>query len=144
MANASALQIQPQAAHGNIEPVAAHLRDFCGQKLVVIFCPRAADAAIAELEAYRDQAEAFQRAGAWIIAVPRSKGIEARSEGDSHITLARDPDGLAFQRLAAMFPDVAEADDGIAFLIERDGRARHAWQGRNRLGDVLAAVRERP
>ena len=129
---------------GPLEPVASHLRDFRGQKLVVIFCPSAPGAAIAELEAYEDQAEAFQRAGAWIVAVPRCRGVEAPAKDGARVKLASDPDGLAYQMLAAGFPDVAEAEDGIAFLIDRDGRTRHAWQGRGHVGDVLSGVRERP
>jgi peroxiredoxin len=129
---------------GCIDPVASHLRDFCGQKLVVLFCPRATDAAVEELKVYQSHAEDFQRAGVWIVAVPRSSGVEAPARHDTRVKLASDPDGLAFQMLAAGFPDVADAEDGIAFLVDRDGRARHAWPGRNRVVDVLSGARERP
>lgn len=144
MTRAAPRERQTLAPPGTIERVASHLRDFYGQKLVVIFCPSRPDAALAELEDYEDRAEAFQRAGAWIVAVPRCSGVEPAAKDGARVKLASDPDGLAFQMLAAGFPDVAEAEDGVAFLIDRDGRARHAWQGCSRVGDVLSGVRERP
>ncbi|MGD9636461.1 MAG: redoxin domain-containing protein [Sphingomonas sp.] len=144
MTSATPRESEASTRCASVEPVASHLRDFCGQKLVVIFCPRATDAAVAELEAYQGHAEAFQRAGAWIVAVPRSSGVEAPAKSDARVKLASDPDGLAFRMLAAGFPEVTDAASGIAFLVDRDGRARHAWQGRNRLKDVLSGVRERP
>ena len=51
---------------------ALSLSDFCGQKLVVIFCPSSSDAAAAEIESYSTRADAFQQAGVWLVAVTRS------------------------------------------------------------------------
>lgn len=144
MTRASLRSLEINVSRGATEPVASHIRDFCGQKLVVIFCPSTTDAAVAELETYEDRAEAFQRAGTWLVAVPRSEGVETPMNGEAHIKLASDPDGLAFEMLAAGFPNVSDAKDGVAFLVDRDGMARHAWQGRGRVDDVLAGVLERP
>lgn len=144
MTRASLRSSERSVARGATEPVASHIRDFCGQKLVVIFCPSTTDAAVAELGAYEARAEAFQRAGAWLVAVPRSEGVETPMSGGAHIKLASDPDGLAFEMLAAGFPNVTDVNDGIAFLVDRDGVARHAWQGRDCVEDVLAGVLERP
>lgn len=123
---------------------ALNLCDFFGQKLVVIFCPVEEQAARAEIEAYQIRAEAFQGAGAWLVAVACCGSSPSPTSSKAHLKLAVDPDGLAFQLLAARFPEVTEAKDGIVFLVDRDGIARHAWPGHGRADDVLAGVRERP
>ncbi len=123
---------------------ALSLGDFFGQKLVVIFCPDDERAASAEIEAYQARAAAFQSVGAWLVAVTRGGDEPSPDSNNAHVRSTVDPDGLAFQMLAARFPEVTEAKDGIVFLIDRDGIARHAWQGSGRADDVLAGVRERP
>lgn len=120
-------------------------RDFCGQKLVVIFCPADSRAASAEIEAYCMRADAFQQAGAWLVAVAPALDQVPSSHGNDHIALVVDPDGLAFQMLAAAFPmEVTDSAEAVAFLVDRDGIARHVWTGRGRAEEVLAGVRERP
>lgn len=118
--------------------------DFLGQKLVVIFCPSDRRAATAEVAAYQARAKAFQRAGAWLVAVS-PPGADSPVEGEGHIALAADPNGSLFQVLAAGFPGkVGESTDAIAFLVDRDGIARHVWIGPDQADDVLAGVNERP
>lgn len=120
-------------------------RDFCGQKLVVIFCPADLIAASAEIEAYCIRAERFQQAGAWLVAVAPALDQVPSSPSDQHIALVVDPDGLAFQTLAAAFPvEITDSAEAIAFLVDRDGIARHVWTGSGRAEEVLAGVRERP
>lgn len=122
---------------------ALHPDDFCGQKLVVIFCPTDPEAANARLEAYRAQAEAFQRCGAWLVAVPPN-GYAPAPGDNSHLTLAADPNGLAFQSLAARFPGMLETTGEAVFVLDRDGVARHAWTGSPQVDEVFSGVRERP
>lgn len=143
--NAVVLKADRNDARAPGEEGALDLRDFCGQKLVVIFCPAAEAAADAELAAYAARAEAFQRAGSWLVAVTQGQCGAPQADFDAHLKLAVDPDGLAFQSLAAGFPfETWNPAGGIVFLVDRDGVARHAWSGLGRADDVLAGVRERP
>lgn len=120
-------------------------RDFCGQKLVVIFCPADPIAASAEIEAYCIHADAFQQAGTWLVAVAPALDQVPSIPSEDHVALVVDPDGLAFQTLASSFPmEVTDSAEAIAFLVDRDGIARHVWTGRGRAEEVLAGVRERP
>ncbi len=136
----SACQLQQD----NSRPSTLSLGDFFGQKPVVIFCPSEGKAARAELETCQARAEAFQRAGAWLVAVTRSGGEASPAGGKGHVKLAVDPGGLAFQIIAARFPEVTDSKDGIVFPVDRDGIARNSWAGFGRAGDVPAGVRERP
>lgn len=119
--------------------------DFCGQKLVVIYCPADSRAASAEIEAYCIRGDAFQQAGAWLVAVAPALDHAPSMLSDDHIALVVDPDGLAFQTLAAPFPpEVTDSAEAVVFLVDRDGIARHVWTGLRRAEEVLAGVRERP
>ena len=140
----TACDLTPGSTDMSPEPCHLDLRDFLGQKLVVIFCPPDREVAATEIDAYRARAQAFQRAGAWLVAVAPA-GVAAPAGDKDHVMLAADPNGSIFQILAAGFPaEVSETTAAIAFLVDRDGIARHVWIGPDQADDVLAGVNERP
>lgn len=119
------------------------LADFCGQKLVLFFCPSVA--ATAEIASFAALADQFEKAGAWLLGVA-SRPIEVGQADGVHLGIGLDPDDAAFERLRALSPDVGNAsrDEGAVFLIDRDGTIRDAWSGAGRAADALAAAREGP
>lgn len=126
----------------------ANLSHFCGQKLVVFFCPAGdPDAADREIETYERLASAFVQAGVWVLGIVPAPAATAREVADAErIHLGLDPDGAVFSALAATLPaDMpVNAADGAAFLIDRDGAVRTAWPGCGHAADALATAHERP
>src|SRR3954471_19235766 len=53
-----------------------NLGHFCGQKLVVFFCPADEAAAAAEIQAYRALASEFEHGGAWLVGIVGEGGRE--------------------------------------------------------------------
>jgi peroxiredoxin len=122
-----------------------NLGHFCGQKLVVFFCPIGDSAAAArEVAAYEGMALDFEHAGAWVIGIMDSK-IEAPLEGHG-IHFGIDVGGSAFRALASFVPENIEigAERGTTFLIDRDGGVRAAWAGCGHAAQALEVARERP
>lgn len=123
-----------------------NLADFCGQKLVVFFCG-GGDAAAAqlEIESYERLAGDFQRAGGWVLGIANPGFTPASGRvAESHVHLGLDPDGTAFNALAARFPTVdLDGRGGATILIDRDGVARQAWPGTGHAAEALIALRER-
>jgi peroxiredoxin len=123
------------------------LTDFCGQKLIVFFCPDDDPGAAArEIEDYRKRAVDFEHAGAWVIGIDGA-GREARSaEQGSTIHLGVDPDGAVFRTLAGSIPEYLgiETTRGATFVIDRDNGVRAAWPGCGHVAQALEIARERP
>lgn len=126
----------------------ANLSHFCGQKLIVFFCPAGdADAADREIEAYERLARGFAEAGAWVLGIVPASAATPREVADSaRIHLGLDPDGAVLKALAATVPDDIAIDgaNGIVFLIDRDGAVRAVWPGCGHAAHALATVHERP
>jgi len=125
----------------------ANLAHFCGQKLVVFFCPADREAAEREIAAYEALAPGFQHAGAWVVGLVAGRAPGLRGEPRSaQIHLGADAGGRAFRELAAHFPQSSGAipSAGAAFLINQDGTVRDAWSGAGHAGDALKSARERP
>jgi peroxiredoxin len=122
-----------------------NVADFCGQKLILFFCPADdPEASAREICAYRASAADFERAGAWVIGV----GGPATETGadTANIHLAEDPDNSVFRALASFVPATLEieADRGATFLVDRDGGIRAAWPGCGHVAQALEVARERP
>jgi peroxiredoxin len=125
----------------------ANLAHFCGQKLVVLFCPADREAAGREIAAYEKLAPAFENAGTWVVGLVagRAPGLNGHP-GSAHIHLGVDAGGRAFHELATHFPNSDEAKPaaGAAFLINRDGNVGYAWLGVGHATKALERARERP
>jgi peroxiredoxin len=121
------------------------LSHFCGQKLIVFFCPAGdPDAAAREIDAYEAKAPDFEHAGAWVIGI-RAAEAEPRLQGaHSRIHLGTDAEGAAFRALARFVPDELGTGRGATFLIDRDGGIRAAWPGCGHARQALEIARERP
>src|SRR5689334_19368631 len=108
----------------------ANLGDFCGQKLVVFFCPAAETEAAAEIQAYEALAHAFEQVGAWVVGIVGEGPHEvSHKRADTRIHLGIDPDGAAFRRLAKCLPPEARParGKGATFVVGRDGGVDRAW-----------------
>jgi peroxiredoxin len=129
-----------------LEGGATNLGHFCGQKLVVLFCPTDPVAAARELLAYEALAPALEESGAWLVGILEWTGDAPAGGRESPINLGLDPDGSAFLALSrGADPRIDfDARAGAAFLIDRDGTVRHAWPGTGHARRALAGVRERP
>jgi thioredoxin-dependent peroxiredoxin len=123
-----------------------NLGHFCGQKLIVFFYPADAPAAAQEIEAYEALLPQIERSGAWLVGVMEYPGDANRAPGAaSPISLGLDPDGSAFLALARTMPEQDfDAREGAAFLIDRDGVVRHAWQGVGHVREALDVATQRP
>ena len=125
----------------------ANLGDFCGQKLIVFFCPSGADEAAAEIRAYEALAHQFENSGAWVVGIVGEGFDEIRhASADTRIHLGIDPDGATFRRLAACLPAEARPvrADGATFVIGRDNGVDRAWPRSGHAARALEAARERP
>jgi peroxiredoxin len=117
-----------------------NLGHFCGQKLIVIFYPADAPSAAREIEAYESLMPDFERSGAWLVGVLEDLDGVTAPRPASSISLGLDPDGTAFRALTHTLPEIGfDARKGAAFVIDRDGVVRHAWQG---IGHALEALNE--
>ena len=125
---------------------ATNLGHFCGQKLIVFFYPADAPAAAREIEAYEALLPEFERSGAWLVGVLEySSGESPMPRAGSPISIGLDPDGSAFLALARSMPEREfDAREGAAFLIDRDGVVRHAWQGTGHAKEALDGAGQRP
>ena len=126
---------------------AANLGDFCGQKLVVFFCPASEDEAAAEIRAFEALAHDFEHAGAWVVGIVGEGFHESQSGfADTHIHLGIDPDAAAFRRLADCLPPEARParPEGATFVVGRDGGVDQAWARGGHAAEALAVARERP
>lgn len=124
-----------------------NLAHFCGQKLVLFFCPAHQGAAERELAAYEALAPEFEAAGTWVVGLVAGAAPGPRTEPKSaHVHIGVDAGGAAFRELASHSTRFAStsAPAGGAFLIGRDGGVREAWLGVGQAGKVLEAARERP
>lgn len=122
----------------------ANLADFCGQKLILFFCPEGdPDAQEREISSYEALADAFEDAGTWLLGVAAP---DWSAPEKAKINLGIDPNGSAFAALANRFPNAGEASaaNGAAFVIDRDGGVRHFWPGLGHARQALEAARERP
>ena len=126
---------------------AANLAHFCGQKLVVLFCPANREAAAREIAAYEALAPEFEGAGTWVVGLVagRAPGLRGRPSS-AHIHLGVDVGGRAFRELATHFPDAQAANPaaGAVSLVNRDSNVRHAWTGTGHAAETLDVARERP
>lgn len=147
MASAPACNRLPDVPIALIGGGSANLAHFCGQKLVVLFCPADREAAEREIAAYEKLAPAFENAGAWVVGLVagRAPGLHGKPNS-AHIHLGVDTGGRAFRELATHFPDSDEAKPaaGAAFLINRDGNVRYALLGTGHAQETLERARERP
>jgi peroxiredoxin len=125
---------------------ATNLGHFCGQKLIVTFCPAEPTAAAGEIRAYEALAPQFEQSGAWLVAVLEwPGGGPAERDAGASMNLGLDPDGSAFLALARTAPEVDfDARAGATFLIDRDGSVRYAWPGVGHARQALERARERP
>ena len=123
-----------------------NLGHFCGQKLVVFFCPAEDKAAADEIRAYERLAPEFEHRGAWVVGILDKPGREAHEKSSPHINLGVDPDGTAFRQLAGGLPAGArpERASGATFIVGRDGAIHHAWPRGGHAAEALEGVRERP
>ena len=125
----------------------ANLGDFCGQKLVVFFCPSGEEEAAAEIAAYEALAHEFEQTGAWVVGIV-GEGLHEihHAHADTRINLGIDPDGAAFRRLTECLPAEARPGrtDGATFVIGRDSGVDQAWPHAGHAVRALAAARERP
>ena len=121
-----------------------NLADFCGQKLVVFFCPAGDLAVEDEFQSYEMLAEEFEDAGAWVVGIVSTNSPASVKVPHGHMGI--DADGSTYKALSSRSQDVfeAKAADGTTFLIDRDGSIRHAWPGYGHARQVLNWVRERP
>ena len=121
-----------------------HVDDFCGQKLVILFCGGNAGDAQGEIDSYDRLAAEFQRAGGWVICIASPGFVPARERTPmDHVHIGIDADGAIFNAIAARFPSMElDGRGGATVLIDR-GVARHAWPGTGHAAEALAAVRER-
>ena len=126
----------------------ANLSHFCGQKLIVFFCPAGdPDAADREIETYERLARGFDGVGAWVLGIVPTPEATAREVADAaRIHLGLDPDGAVFKALSATLPEEVpvKAEEGAAFLIDRDGAVRTVWPGCGHAAAALATAHERP
>lgn len=126
---------------------ATNLGHFCGQKLIVTFCPAEPVAAAREILAYEALAPQLEQSGAWLVAILEWPGGGPGERGaGSSMNLGLDPDGSAFLALARYAaPDVDfDVRAGATFLIDRDGSVRYAWPGVGHAPQALERARERP
>jgi peroxiredoxin len=119
------------------------LRDFCGQKLVVLFTPAEPCAAQQEIEAFEALLEDYEDDGVWVIAIATADFARA-AMSSRHVSIGHDPDGHAFVALAAAAVIPPERREGATFLIGRDGLVRSAWPRCGHARDALAVAAERP
>lgn len=147
MASAPACNRLPDVPIELIGGGQANLAHFCGQKLVVLFCPADREAAEGEIAAYEALAPAFENVGTWVVGLVAGRAPGVRGGPQSaHIHLGVDVGGRAFRELASHFPesDKARPAGGAAFLINRDGNVRYAWLGAGHAAETLERARERP
>lgn len=126
---------------------ATNLGHFCGQKLIVTFCPADPVAAAQEIGAYEALAPEFEQIGAWLVGILEWTGDQPTDrDAASAMNLGLDPDGSAFLALARnTAPEIDfDARAGATFLIDRDGTVRHAWPGVGHARHALDSARERP
>ena len=149
MNGVSACAILPDLELPLHEGAATNLRSFCGQKLVLVFCP-AGDPKVmaAEMDSYRALAESFQGAGAWILVIVASPAHLPRAGGGPHIHIhiGIDKDGAIFRAVLDCLPGglAVKPVDGLTIVIDRDGSVREAWPGHGHGRKALASARERP
>lgn len=122
------------------------LHAFLGQKLVLFFCPEGREAAADEIESYRRLADSFERAGTWVVGMVGSSEESPPLASGPHLRIGIDEDGRAFRELIDGLRDQPKPrrEDGMVFIIERDGRLRHGWTGAGHARQALENVRERP
>lgn len=124
-----------------------NLGHFCGQKLVIFFCPADVAAAAAEIRAYEALAEEFEHSGAWVLGVVEEGAHDMHgTPAGARVNLGIDPDGAAFRQLAGnLAPDIElDPSRGATFIIGRDGGIHYAWPENGHAVRALAAARERP
>jgi peroxiredoxin len=147
MAGAPACTRLPEVPIELIGGGSANLAHFCGQKLIVLFCPADRQAAEHEIAAYEALVPEFEHAGAWVVGLVAGRTPRLHQKLKSgHIHLGVDAHGGAFRELATHFPNADEATPtaGAVFLIDRDGNVRYAWLGAGHAGEALERARERP
>ena len=131
----------PLVGGGSVNPAG-----FKGQKLVLFCCPAGDAAACAhEVEAWSALADAFERAGVWVVGMVNDEAEAPPGHRGSapSVHIARDSGGCRAALLRRGLPDAAETDPA-AFLFDRDGRLRGAWAGAGHAAAALEAAAERP
>lgn len=129
--------IELACAHGTrVNP-----SDFAGHQLLVMFCPANLPDAMHELEEYNSLADALAFNDAFLIVIcDPNTGLPA-----SRVTLASDPEGLAWEALAGCLEEEVQADrdKGAAFLLGRGGCLNRSWHGQGHAQSVRKALSER-
>jgi thioredoxin-dependent peroxiredoxin len=130
--------------------------DFRGQKLVLYFYPKDdTSGCTAEAQAFTALAEAFEKAGTWILGVSRDDPKSHAKFTDKYglrVPLATDPDGSVCEAFGvwvekSMYGRKYMGIERATFLIDRDGRIDRIWRKVKVPGhaeEVLAAARELP
>jgi peroxiredoxin len=124
-----------------------NLGHFCGQKLVIFFCPAADGAAAAEVGTYEALAGEFEHSGAWVVGIVDEDAHEIHGgSANARINLGTDPDGTAFRRLVDNLPPKVKLarSEGATFVVGRDGAIHYAWADGGHAARALEAARERP
>jgi peroxiredoxin len=111
----------------------------------VFFYPADAPAVAQEVNAYEALLPEIERSGAWLVSVMEYPDhANPPPAARSPISLGLDPDGAAFLAMARTMPGRAfDTRAGAAFLIDRDGVVRHAWQGFGHAREVLDEAAKR-
>jgi peroxiredoxin len=115
--------------------------DFAGHELIVLFCPAKLPDATQELAEYNALADAIAFNDAYMIAICDPKA----GSPASRVTLASDPQGLAWNLLAECLSpqERMEPDKGAAFLMGRGGCLKRSWHGSGHAQSVRHALGER-
>ena len=132
MAEAPACELQLDVPLCLIDGGATNLGHFCGQKLIVTFCPAEPAATAREILAYEALAPQFEQSGAWLVGILEWPGGGPAERGaGSFMNLGLDPDGSAFLALARHVAADVDFDvrAGATFLIDRNGTVRYSWPG---------------
>lgn len=115
---------------------------FAGHELVVVFCPRNAEQASHELDAYRKHAADFVERDTWILAFGEECGPSIPGQAANPLLIA-DTDRqawVAFRDLTNS-PETLDRADGATFLFTRGGGLHRYWHGSGHVHEVLEELR---
>jgi len=130
--------------------------DFAGQKLVVYFYPKDdTSGCTAEAQAFTALADAFQKAGTWLLGVSKDSAKSHAKFTDKYglrVPLASDTDGSACEAFGtwvekSMYGRKYMGIERATFLVDRDGVVKRVWRKVKVTGhadEVLAAARALP
>jgi peroxiredoxin Q/BCP len=132
------------------------LADFRGQKLVLYFYPKDdTTGCTREAQDFTALAEAFERAGTWVLGVSKDDAKSHRKFTDKYglkVALATDRDGSACEAFGtwvekSMYGRKYMGIERATFLIDRAGQIQHVWRKVKVAGhaeEVLAAAQALP